>query len=103
MGVEAAAARSSSQEDSRTLVARLAAGIAHELRNPLAVILARVQLLDLGMKGGKVPDADKLTRTIKTIEEQALRASRIIESLSAFARPRPPEAQTVHLQIIVNH
>lgn len=70
--------------------ARLAAGIAHELRNPLAVILARVQLLRLAVQSPSPLDRDKLARTLTTIEEQTLRASRVIENLAAFARPRPP-------------
>jgi signal transduction histidine kinase len=69
----------------------MAAGVAHELRNPLAVILARVQLLQLGLKNGTPVTADRLTRTLATIEEQAIRASKVIENLSTFARPRTPE------------
>jgi signal transduction histidine kinase len=78
-------------------VARMAAGVAHELRNPLAVILARVQLLRLGLKRGSLPDPDKLSRVLVTIEEQAIRASKIIENLSIFARPRAPELTSVDL------
>ncbi|HSF05027.1 MAG TPA: ATP-binding protein [Methylomirabilota bacterium] len=74
---------------------RLAAGVAHELRNPLAVILARVQLLQHGLRAGKPPDGDKLARTLGAIEEQALRASKIIDNLSTFARPQPPELAPV--------
>jgi len=80
-----------------SLVTRLAAGVAHELRNPLAVILARVQLLQHGLRTGKPPDGDKLARTLGAIEVQALRASKIIDNLSAFARPRPPELAPVDL------
>lgn len=79
------------------LVTRLAAGVAHELRNPLAVILARVQLLQYGLRTGKVPDGDKLAHTLGAIEEQALRAAKIIDNLSAFARPRQPELALVDL------
>jgi signal transduction histidine kinase len=77
-------------------VARLASGVAHELRNPLAVILARVQLLRLGLRRGSLPDADKLSRVLVTIEEQAVRAAKIIENLSVFAR-RPPELAPLDL------
>jgi signal transduction histidine kinase len=83
--------------DAATTLARMAAGVAHELRNPLAVILARVQLIQFGLKNGKSPDSDRLTRTLATIEEQAIRASKIIENLSTFARPRAPELAPVDL------
>ncbi len=84
-------------------LARMAAGVAHELRNPLAVILARVQLLQLGLKNGKLPDVSKLTRTLTTIEEQTLRASKVIENLSVFARPRVPELQSLDLTETMHH
>jgi signal transduction histidine kinase len=88
-------------DEKASALARLAAGIAHELRNPLAVILARVQLLELAMKSGKEIDPVKLERSLLTIEEQAVRASKVIESLSIFARPRTPARQTVDLSEIV--
>jgi signal transduction histidine kinase len=86
------------REGAPTLVTRLAAGVAHELRNPLAVILARVQLLQLGLRTGKLPDGDKLAQTLSAIEEQAVRASKILDNLSIFARPRPPELAPVVLE-----
>lgn len=78
-------------------LARLAAGIAHELRNPLAVILARAQLFQLNLKNGGPLDADKLRRVLGIIEEQAIRAARIIEHLSVFARPRTPQLERLDL------
>src|SRR3989449_8014748 len=83
--------------DKTAALARLAAGIAHELRNPLAVILARVQLIEIAMKGGKPLPPGKLEMTLRTVCEQAVRASKIIESLSIFARPRSPEHTSVDL------
>ena len=88
-------------DEKASALARLAAGIAHELRNPLAVILARVQLLELAIKSGKDIDPVKLERSLLTIEEQAVRASKVIESLSIFARPRTPARQRVDLSEIV--
>jgi signal transduction histidine kinase len=84
-----------------SLVTRLAAGVAHELRNPLAVILARSQLLLLGFRNGKPPDETKLVQTLATIEEQAQRASKIVDNLSIFARPRPPALGPVDLRALV--
>ena len=89
--------------DKTATLARLAAGIAHELRNPLAVILARVQLLELAMKGGKPLPPGKLETTLRTVGEQAVRASKIIESLSIFARPRVPVLESVDLGQIIGH
>jgi signal transduction histidine kinase len=89
--------------DRMAALARLAAGIAHELRNPLAVVLARVQLLQLTLKSGKPLPAAKLERALQAVEEQALRAAKVIENLSGFARPRPPEPAAVDLPEMVAH
>jgi signal transduction histidine kinase len=84
-----------------SLVNRLATGVAHELRNPLAVILARVQLLQHGLRNGKLPEGDKLVRILTTIEDQAVRATTIIDNLAVFAHPRPPELAQVQVNAAV--
>jgi len=114
MSVEAAHGSASASEEATAVaarllaektaaLARLAAGIAHELRNPLAVILARVQLLEISLKSGKPLPSGKLEMTLRTVGEQAVRASKIIESLSIFARPRSPELGPVDLTQTITH
>jgi signal transduction histidine kinase len=108
MSVEAphgdAGGQASPPDPDRTAgLARLAAGIAHELRNPLAVVLARVQLLQLMLRSGQPVPAAKLEQTLRAVEEQALRASKVIENLSGFARPRPPAIGPVDLPDVVAH
>jgi signal transduction histidine kinase len=88
--------------DRTAALARLAAGIAHELRNPLAVVLARVQLLQLTLKSGKPLPPAKLEQSLRAVEEQALRASKVIENLSSFARPRAPELGLVDLPDMIS-
>jgi len=70
-------------------LAEMAAGAAHELNNPLAVISGRAQLL-------AEADSDKETKEIlRQIYENAREASGIIEDLMSFAeppRPRPTHA-----------
>ncbi|MCL6639919.1 MAG: hypothetical protein K6T92_00960 [Candidatus Rokubacteria bacterium] len=80
------------------LLARLAAGVTHELRSPLAVILARVQLLDLALQSGRPLPPERIRETLGTVQEQALRASRVLETFAAFARPRPPRRTAVDLR-----
>jgi signal transduction histidine kinase len=64
----------------------MAAGAAHELNNPLAVISGRAQLLADAQN-------DPETREIlKQIYENAREASGIIEDLMSFAEPPPPRA-----------
>ena len=70
-------------------VGEMAAGAAHELNNPLAVISGRAQLL----AGKAKTDAER--RAIKKIEEKAQEISDIATQLLAFARPEPPEPTAV--------
>jgi signal transduction histidine kinase/HD-like signal output (HDOD) protein len=72
---------------SRTLVSvgEMAAGAAHEMNNPLAVISGRSQLL-----ASQLTDA-KLKHAANTIAEQSHRLSQIITDLMEFAKPVPPK------------
>lgn len=69
----------------------LAAGAAHELNNPLAIISGRAQLLQ-----DQEPDADK-QKALNVIVEQATRASDIITELMDFAKPVRPQRKTIDL------
>lgn len=68
---------------------------AHELRNPLAVILARAQLLLLEIRDGSEWSREGLEKSLRMIEAQTLRASLIVETLTASARQRGPGAARV--------
>src|SRR5262249_62234314 len=57
----------------------------------------------MAMKGGKPLPPGKLEMTLRTVGEQAVRASKIIESLSIFARPRSPELKSVDLRETIGH
>jgi len=73
-------------EDLLNALAEMAAGAAHELNNPLAVISGRAQLL-------AEAQSDQETKEIlKQIYENAREASGIIEDLISFAEPRQPRA-----------
>jgi two-component system sensor histidine kinase PilS (NtrC family) len=63
----------------------LSAGVAHEIRNPLAGIGAAAQLLRKRLETG-----DERTRFTDVILDEVGRLDRIVESLLKFARPAPP-------------
>jgi two-component system NtrC family sensor kinase len=67
-------------------IGRLTAGIAHELNNPLSVILGFAQSLVSHAK-----EEDPTTDTYKTIEREALRCKRVVENLLTFSRQ--PQSQ----------
>lgn len=65
-------------------VGRLAAGAAHEINNPLAVISGKAQLLL-----AKEED-DRRRKSLGDIVDQTMRISKIISDLMGFARPAEP-------------
>ena len=73
----------------------MAAGAAHELNNPLAVISGRTQLL-----AEAETDREK-KQILQQIQENARQASTVIEDMMSFAEPSQPRpAQTGIKQII---
>ena len=74
----------------------LAAGVAHELNEPLANILGFAQL---AKKCSGVPAS--AAKDIEKIEAASLQAREIIQKLLVFARQRPPEKARVNLNQVV--
>ena len=64
----------------------LAAGVAHEIRNPLAGIGASAQIL-----ARRLPAGDRRASFATLIVEEVARLDRIVESLLQFARPATPK------------
>lgn len=59
----------------------MAAGVAHEINNPLAIILGFSDMLM-----GKVPPGSEFHEILKIIEKQGTNAKRVVENLLTFAR-----------------
>ena len=68
----------------------LAAGVAHEINNPLGVILGFTDLLL-----DKYPPESQEYDMLKTIEKQGLNAKRVVENLLNFARHKEHKEETV--------
>ncbi|WP_243359699.1 two-component system sensor histidine kinase NtrB [Fundidesulfovibrio terrae] len=81
-------------EQSRHLAAvgRLAAGVAHEIRNPLSALRGFAQLFAAKL-AGKQPEQSYA----ETMVREADRLGRVVTDLLYLARPRPMEPQPVDL------
>ena len=78
-------------------VGKMAAGAAHEINNPLAVISGRAQML---LKNEK---DDKRAKSLRLIVEQSRRASKILTDLMGFARPAMPKAEPTNVNLVIHH
>lgn len=68
----------------------LAAGLAHEIRNPLNALSLNLQVLEEGKHFA--PSEDSLLRNARSEVE---RLNRLVSEFLAYARPRPPRKQRV--------
>ncbi len=71
------------QSEKLAALGRFSSGIAHEVKNPLGIILGGIEFLELKLKS-----SDQVVRTaLKKIKESTLRADGIVRNLLKFARP----------------
>ena len=77
-------------------IGELAAGLAHEIRNPLAGIAGVVDIM------GKELPANSPTRgVIGEVQREILRIQVILNDLLSYARPRPPDIHPANLNTTV--
>jgi signal transduction histidine kinase len=82
--------------DRLSAVGQLAAGFAHEIRNPLASIDGAAEVLEAG------PAEAVRQETIRIIRQECARLNRLLGSLLDFARPRKPEAGEVDVAAVLD-
>ncbi|RKY57257.1 MAG: hypothetical protein DRP95_07200 [Candidatus Latescibacterota bacterium] len=74
-------------------VGQLAAGVAHEVRNPLAIISSTVQYLI-----GEFPPGHRKREMAEGLLEEVDRIDQIVEGLLSFARPAEPKKERVSIR-----
>ena len=76
----------------------LAAGLAHEIRNPLAGIAGVIEVI------GRDLPADSPSRDVlKDVQQEVLHIKNVLSELLDYARPRPPQIMTADLNTSVEH
>ena len=86
-------------------IGRLAAGVAHEVNNPLAVIYEKAglaqDLLNMGKVCGEDKDRQRLSALLESIESTVERARGITHRLLGFARRMEANRQALHIEEVI--
>lgn len=84
-------------------IGRLAAGVAHEINNPLAIINAKAGLIEdlFGLKK-EYRDDPKLLAQVKSIQQAVDRCSRITRRMLSFARSSDISIQKIDIGEIIH-
>jgi two-component system NtrC family sensor kinase len=84
------------QSEKLASIGQLAAGVAHEINNPIGVILGFSQVL---LK--RIPGDDQMHKPLATIEREGLRCKRIVQGLLDFARQSKPNPRRIDLNEVI--
>jgi signal transduction histidine kinase len=80
-------------------IGELAAGMAHEIRNPLSSVVTAANLL--GAEPGSTIDEEQLL-LLEVVKKEAHRLNAILTDFLNYARPREPQLSRVNLNVVVN-
>src|SRR5262249_47406840 len=86
----------SRRQDRLAAVGRLAASIAHEIRNPLAAMRGSIQMLRAEMDG-----QSEQAQLMEIIMRESDRLNKIVADYLSYARPRPAEMNDVDPRVLV--
>src|SRR5215469_1433387 len=76
----------------------LAAGLAHEIRNPLAGIAGVIEIV-----GRDLPASSPARAVVKDIRQEIAQINRAVTDLLEMARPHPPQIRSSDLNTTVEH
>jgi len=85
------------QTEKAEVIGRLASGVAHEVKNPLAVIMQGVDYLCTSI----LPDKEDVSLTLNLIKDAVIRADNIIKGLLGFSRAEEIEKMPQNLDSVI--
>jgi PAS domain S-box-containing protein len=91
--------RSARQAEKLAALGTLAAGLAHELNNPIGIISSRIELMLLDAESRPLPE--EVREDLEVLHRNAQRVARIAQGLLSFARQSPGERAPVDVNHVV--
>ena len=85
------------QSERLAAVGKVAARVAHEVNNPLAIIKTAVRII----RNQSAPDSPT-TGSLQMIEDEISRIARIIQELLEFSRPPPATQELVQVNTVIH-
>ncbi len=76
----------------------MAAGLAHEIRNPLAGIAGVIEII-----GRDLPASSPNREVLSEVQREVLHIKQILSDLLDYARPKPPKSQLADLNLTAEH
>ncbi|MFO8053189.1 MAG: ATP-binding protein [Candidatus Omnitrophota bacterium] len=85
------------QSEKLAALGRFSSGIAHEVKNPLGVVLGGVEFLERKINN---PEKD-VAIALKKVKDSTLRANNIVQNLLTFAKPSGRKSKTIDLKELI--
>ena len=91
--------RETRRAESLATLGAMAAGIAHELNNPIGIISSRIELMLADSEGKQLPA--EMAEDLQVLHRNALRVSKIAQGLLTLGRQRPRQPKRVDINSVV--
>jgi len=91
--------RATRQAERLAALGRLSAGIAHEVNNPIGIILSRIEIMLLDAQAQPLPG--KMTEDLRVLHHHAQRVAGIAQGLLSFARESSGARRPVDLNDLI--